>query len=114
MFSKKITDSAGVKSGFCFFAVGRHTIVEVDARGACVSDGIRFEVSHQYSFPSHSRLKSRSLCTLSCVSLSVEVVHVNPVIRCCAVLILICSHKDVFIREWEVSAVWIYITNSIL
>lgn len=114
MFSNKITDSSGVKSGFCFFGVGRHTIVEVDARSACVSDGVRFEVSHQYSFPSHSRLKSLSLCILSCVSLSAEIVPVNPVTRCSAVLILICSHKDVFIHEWEVSAVWIYITNLIL
>lgn len=42
MFSLKITDSSGAKSEFCSFAVGRHTIVEVDASSACVLGGMKF------------------------------------------------------------------------
>lgn len=81
MFSKKITDSSGDKFGFCSFAVGKHIIVDVDASSACVSDGMRFEVSHQYSFPLHSRPKS---LYLSILSLSAEVAPVNPGFRCYA------------------------------
>lgn len=64
----------------CSFAVGRLTVVEVDAANACVLDGMRFEVSHQYLFPSHSRQKSLSLFIVSYVSLSAEVAPVNPVL----------------------------------